>query len=426
VLTLAALLPAAGCSSGDQGSADATADAQDTQDGASDAATDAFTFDRQPFPQVPNVGNRTLVSPRLVTIVASNDDMSAELQAFSAIVPQSSFWTAVSAEYALGTIAPVASLVGPAINAGQYSSAELSTYIQNVIADSDAGTSLAPNGNTIYLVYMPDDALYSGTFSQDCGYHTSFPYQASSGDQLATVSRCTPVPDQETPLGQLTRVATHEIAESATDPLGKGYNLGETSATPWTSSVWQGWVGAGLIELGDLCEGTRIFQTFDGGPDGGWEYQRIWSNANAGNGGDPCIPPQVSPYESVSAPQGWYTVTAGSVVTIPLEGWSVAATSNWLLHASFVYGTEAFDTIPAADIGLTSSLGIGTSGTCYTRYAMNAGQTATVSLTVPSSAASGDYGVLSIESFREKPSPSCYPPITEDDHHFWLVGLHVP
>jgi hypothetical protein len=76
--------------------------------------------------------------------------------------------------------------------------------------------------------------------------------------------------------------------------------------------------------------------------------------------------------------------------------------------------------------GMTSTLGIGTSGDCYKRFAMNAGDTGSATLTVPTSATSGDYGVLRITSFRENPSPSCYSPITEDDYHFWLVGLHVP
>jgi hypothetical protein len=411
-----------GGSTEDAGPDVSAADVTLTDAGASDV-TDAM-FEHPPFPQVPNVGNRVLHSPTLVTILASNDDMAAELSAFSAIVPQSTFWSATAAEYGLGSITVGPTLVGPTITAGQYSSTQLSAYIGGVLATADAG--VPPNGDTIYLVYMPTGATYLGAFSNDCGYHTEYPYGASTGDQIATVSRCTPYADQETELGAMTRVATHEIVESATDPLGKGYTLGDTSKTPWTSSIWAGWVGAGLIELGDLCEGTRTFQALTGAPDGGWEYQRMWSNAGAAAGGDPCIPPSVLPYYSVAAPEDWYTGAAGANVTIPIEGWSASSAPDWLIYPRVALAAGAFSTLTASAIGVTTDLGIGTSGTCYTRYAMNAGHTGSLTVPIPSSAASGDYVVLAIDSFREKPSPSCEPPITEDQYHFWLVGIHVP
>ncbi len=400
---------------------------------ATDApATDAFLVaDHRAFPQVPKI-SKTMTAPKLVTIVASNDaptdgsDTAQALQAFSDVVPGSQLWSAVSGEYGLGALSSVAHLTGPALAAGSYSTAQVQAYVTSALGADAGGPS--PAGNLVYLLYLPAGATFSGT--TDCGYHVGYPTSTTSnGDQIAVVRRCAPDPDQETQLGQLTRVATHEIVEAATDSLGEGYNLGEPTAQPWTTSVWQQWVPAGHVELGDLCEGTRSFEPFDGGPDGGWEVQRIWSNAAAAAGGDPCVPPAAKPYESVSVPQDWYSVSPGGQVAIPIVGWSAAATSEWLLSVH-VAATNDGGPFGAAgttlDAGLTTSAGLGTVGTCSPRYGANNGTTGSLRISAPASAKSGDYVVLSVHSFREKPPPSCYPPITEDEYHFWLVGVHVP
>jgi hypothetical protein len=59
------------------------------------------------------------------------------------------------------------------------------------------------------------------------------------------------------------------------------------------------------------------------------------------------------------------------------------------------------------------------------REGLNDGTSATLLVTMPASAQSGDYLVLSLHSFREDPA-TCYPPVTEDEYHFWPVGLYVP
>jgi hypothetical protein len=78
------------------------------------------------------------------------------------------------------------------------------------------------------------------------------------------------------------------------------------------------------------------------------------------------------------------------------------------------------------DAGLTTEAGLGTVGTCFPRYGLYNGTAASLQVTAPAAAKSGDYVVMSLHSFREKPPPSCYPPITEDEYHFWPVGVYVP
>ncbi|HEX8791508.1 MAG TPA: hypothetical protein VF765_11205 [Polyangiaceae bacterium] len=431
---------------GTDGGADVTTDQGQTPESGADTAApqdgggaDAATPDA-PFvpaahpawPQVPNTQGRTLTAPALVTVTASNDvptdgtDTVASLDAFSDAVPGSAMWAAVSAEYQLGALTSAIHLTGPAMAAGTYTTAQLQAYVSGVLA-VDGGSIAPPNGNTIYLLFLPAGATLSGR--TDCGYHTAFPSSTTStGDQLANVIRCPPVRDQETELGQLTRVASHEIVESATDPLGRGYHLPSVTTEPYDASIWNAWdPGSKSIELGDLCEGTRTFEAFDGGPDGGWEYQRMWSNAAAAKGGDPCVPPASVPYESVSAPQGWYAVPAGGSVDIPLTGWSAEITTTWLVHTGLSATKDggAFGGILDAGVTLVTEAGVGTTSPCYVREAMNNGVGGVLHVTAPAGATSGDFAIFSVTSFREKPPPSCYPPITEDNVHFWPVGVYV-
>jgi hypothetical protein len=418
----------------DSGASDAANDQADLGDASPDApASDAFVVAaHRGFPQVPNPAGHTMKSPRLVTITASNDapsvdgtDTAASLQAFSDAVPTSAVWSAVASEYGVGTLSSAVHVTGPSMTGG-FTVAQIQAYVGSVIA-ADAGP-VAPDGNTIYLLYLPVGASYSET--TDCGYHASYPNKATTmGDQIATGMRCPPNADQETQLGQLTRLASHEIVEAATDPKDEGYNLGQTTAVPWDASVWQGWVAdMGHVELADLCEGTRTFEAADGGPDGGWELQRMWSNAAAAAGGDPCVPPYGEPYFQVSVPADWYAVAAGASVTIPIRGWSVEATKEWLIHArvATTNDTAVFGGIFDGGAVLTSEAGIATTGSCYKRFGMNNDTSASLQVTAPAGAAHGDYVVFSLRSFREKPPPSCYPPITEDDYHFWPVGIYVP
>ncbi|MGD0524548.1 MAG: hypothetical protein ABSE49_05375 [Polyangiaceae bacterium] len=379
------------------------------------------------FPQVPNTGKVT-TSPMLTTVTASNDtptdgtDTVASLQAFSDVLPGSGVWSAVSSEYHVGALTSVAKATGPAIAAGTITGDQILAYVGSLVT---AGTVAAPTGSNVYLLYLPSGVTLDTGW---CGDHFAYPATGSLGDEIAVVGRCAPWRDQETQLGELTRVASATVVGAATDPLGQGYNLGEPVSQPWTASVWQAWVSGGHVELESLCEGTRIYENASGAPAGGWELQRIYSNAAAAAGGDPCVPAYGEPFYAGSAPQDWYTVPPGGTVTIPLTGWSAGATSDWLFYAHPAVGntTGSFDGLADGGVSVSSSIGVGSVGPCDVRYALNNGTTASVDVTAAPDAPSGSYVVFRMDFFRENPPPSCDPPITGDDFHFWPVGVYVP
>lgn len=119
---------------------------------------------------------------------------------------------------------------------------------------------------------------------------------------------------------------------------------------------------------------------------------------------------------------------AGGSIDIPLTGWSADVTTTWLVHQglSATNDMDAFGGILDGGITLDTEAGIGNAAPCFARYGMNNGVGGTLHVTAPATAVSGDYAIFTIDSFREKPAPSCYPPITEDNVHFWLVGVYVP
>ena len=389
-----------------------------------DGNIDAFVG-RPALPIVPS-GGTVITSPTLVTILASNDAFLATLPSFSDAIPSSQLWAQVSAEYGLGAIHSTTHLVGPSI-AGTLTATQLSAYVSAVIA-ADAGP--APDGHTIYLVYLPDGALFASPLDGDCGYHESYPSLATSlGDEFAVVRRCAPYAGTETQLGALTRAATHEIIEAATDPLGRGYTLGETPTTsPWTASIWQSYASSGHVELADLCEGSRMFEADDGGPEGGWEYERIWSNAAVLDGSaGPCIPAPSAPYFSTAVANDWYAAVPGTTLSIPVGGWATGVTNDWLVKLQVVYahGTGALGGV--ADGGGDIVTGVVTPQPqgCTPRAGMSDGAQGTIEIPIPSGVPSGDYAVVKMINFHEG-ATGCYSPLLEDDYDFSIFGVYVP
>jgi hypothetical protein len=403
----------------DSGTADASSDVAQN-DGAEHDTTIDGGVDTAPFtptahrswPQLPPNARRVLAAPRLVTIVASNDDSPTELAAFADALVASDWWKTVATEYGIGAFSSSVHVTGPALTTST-TTAGLASYV----ASSGAP---AADGATIYLLFLPKGV--TSTDASFVSFHNSYPDRTSSiGDVLAIVGRETPATG-ETQIDSLTKVASHEVIESASDPTGTGWRLPRATATPWTASVW-GAMQVGAVENGDLCEGTRVRE-----PDTatGWLYQRVWSNVAAATGGDPCVPLRTDAFYDVTIADDWYSGAAGATVSIPLTGWSSASTSDWLLNARVTNSTTALKGLTlGAGFTFTTTLGNGTTGKCYARQACNDAVTGSIDVTIPAGAVSGDFAVFSVHSFREDPA-TCNQPPTDDLWHPWLVGVYVP
>jgi hypothetical protein len=375
-------------------------------------------------------------SPTLVVITPSNyttvdgTDTVANLQAFGSAMAQSSVWAAVSNEYSLGTLTAAPPVNGTSFVASNPSAgltrADVGTYVTGLVSSHAVP---APNGNTTYLVYVPQTVSLDQTDweGNSCGYNLGYPNDTKR-DEMAIVRPCLPG-DNDTVMGVMGQTASHEIVEAAT--VGYGFMLGANALSspvkfyngvPEPLTIWGTWNG-GNVQLGDLCEGTRMQQTLGGQT---WEFQRMFSNAAAQAGGDPCVPAAANPYFGVSTPQQWFAVTPGGSVEIPITGWSVAPiAADWFLNDEIIYSPVGGQLNFEGDICSPLGTGQGPGTGCHTHPLMNNATTATITVTAPASACQGDYLVFTVRSFEEDQGVNCNPALSNDAYHQWPVGVYL-
>ena len=357
------------------------------------------------FPQIPYNGGTIFHGMTLFTILTPNDPDAAQLTAFTNAIGTTQWWQAVSSEYGVGNITQAQVVQGPAITTSM-SRAQIIAYIQAMI---ESGTLPSPDGTRLYLLFYPPgvDVTWDGNVNTNCQYVAGYHHELSAGaiDSMALIQRC-PANAGSTVFDDMTTIAGHEIAEAATDPdLVSGYSLNATNSNaPWLSSVWATIEAPSTgAEIGDACDDTRI-------QEGGFWYQRIWSNTAAALGGDPCITPSAAPYVDVAAAQDWYAVSAGNTTQIPVTGWSNAPSGEWQVGGILYYSTPG----STFDWSLTAATQATFNGA--TLPAGNNGSALNLQVTA-SQTASGDYVVFWLVS-TAMTSP-------DDRHHVWPVGVYV-
>jgi hypothetical protein len=351
------------------------------------------------FPVLPYNGGLVLSSPRLVVIVPANHSLADSLFLFARQLAGSAWARAVGSAYGFAIRPDVRTVSGPAATGAGTTVADIGKYVAGVIA---AQPDLAADGQTVYLVFEPPAVALAGPA---CAYHAGYD---GMGDALAVVGGCTAGTPQS--LAGLAPAASHEIAEAASDPLNTGWYIPANRLQPWLTTPWALDDGAaGTEENGDLCQTGRWIE-------GGFAYQRIWSNAAAGSGGDPCIPAVDAPYYSVSSKQEWYAVTNGSA-RIVLTGWSTASIETWAVGAA----TEVSSIKPTLTLDTSDSIAVLGARSPAARN----GSTLTLSVSFPSGAPRSSWAVIKVLSLRLNGASGTTRP-GEDLGHPWVIGVYIP
>ena len=272
----------------DDGSAGADAGGDDAAAAdAGDASSDGATGPKRPAPpQVVDLGGPVIAHPKIVPVSFPNDPLSADIDTFYAAFSSTTYWGDVTAEYA---IAPAKTLAPVHVTTPADATID-DTQIQQWLASQLDGTHPewpAPDADTLYALDYPPGTSITLYGATSCvgfhGYHS----QASVGAMqvsYAVISRCASVPEVNvTGIQYVSAVASHEIVEALTDSL------------PFTKPAWQGpdddhqaWALALGGELGDMC--ALNGEVFYKPADFPYTVQRIWSNAAAKAGKDPCVP----------------------------------------------------------------------------------------------------------------------------------------
>ncbi len=350
---------------------------------------------------------------RLVTIVPSNAELSGELFAFGDALVTSDWLSAIGEEYGVGQGSALA-VTGPELVAAEpLGRAAVEAYIEEAIA---ADASLAPDGSSVYALYLPAGVDLVG--DEECsegpdGHHADL---GELGDGFAVMPRCQGIFASE--LEQLTLIGSHEIAEAITD-TADGWHVDRPPEEPgwrWTASPWLAYNGPSNpyqpnVENADLCNATRVVE-------GGMAYQRSFSNLAAAAGEDPCVPHLELPYYGVSTANDWYEANAGGMIEIPVGGWSSAPTDDWIVTQRRQNGTPG-QTLAGRLSGPRTTTVDGT-----TFQLVNDGEQAALTVAIPPDAPVGSWQTFYLTSFRFDADGNRGPP-GDDYGRNWVVGVHV-
>ncbi len=251
-----------------------------------DASGDAGGPKRPAAPQVLDVGGPVIAHPKIVPVSFPNDPLSADIDTLYAAFASTTYWGEVTAEYGIAPAKPL-----PPVHVTTPAAATIDdTEIQQWLASQLDGTHPewpAPDADTLYVLNYPPGTTITLFGETSCvgfhGYHS----QASVGANqvsYSVVSRCASVPEVNvTGIQYVSAVASHEVIEALTDPLPfskPAYETPDDDHLAWALALGG--------ELGDMCalNGEVFFQPADFP----YTVQRIWSNAAAKAGNDPCVP----------------------------------------------------------------------------------------------------------------------------------------
>jgi hypothetical protein len=314
-----------------------------------------FEANHAPFPQVVDQGGPILTNPQIVTVTFPGDSMTAELQSFGETLEASTWWSTVTTGYCegsggacIGQGSAAKNVVFSSAPASSYTDSEEggSSTLREWLVDSlSSGALPAPEAgsvsNTIYVIYFPTTTTIQLDSLKSCvqfdGYHGAANY-GSQQIPYAVIPECSgPGAGNVPPITTLqntTITASHEIVEATTDPSDTqtAYYLDYTSATPAGTEDNLGWIAVeGGGEVADICIDPFLLDQ-DETAEGSFTVQRIWSNAHAAAGLDPCNPvPSQEVYFNAAPSQSYFVLDVGASVTFQVNAFSTAARDGWTL-----------------------------------------------------------------------------------------------
>jgi hypothetical protein len=344
-----------GAFGGPVGGGGSVVDASSPVSGGGDASSPASAVgaSHPAWPQLVDANGSVITTPQIVTITFPGDALATELASFGDQLTTTSYWDTVRAGYCdpantslcigRGAGASVALTTAPAASytdSSRGGASSLRTLIENL---EEAQQIPALGSQVIPVFYFPATTSISFDGAVTCqtigGFHNSLLSKVSGKVvPYAVVAECAP-PSGLTLLQETTFAASHEIFETATDPVASettsGYYLdvADPSYLPWNAAMQGG-------EAADMCrDPLRIGQ--DRTTAGSFTVQRMWSNRAAAIGGDPCVPARSNPYFNAAVDRWALTQAVGSTTTFNAVAFSSGAVAGgWTVTALDLFGTD--------------------------------------------------------------------------------------
>ncbi len=345
-----------GGGSGGGGAVDAGDDAGLPDAGNDSGLPDAgWTIAPHPgFPTALALGGPVVAHPKIVPITFPNDPLTSDIDTFVAAIAHTTYWEDRVAEYGIDKPVPLAPIHDPTVQPATVDDSAIQSFLVSHLEDADAGWPKG-DGDTLFTFFYPPGTTITENGYSSCatfhGYHFNVTLHDGTKVPYAVVSRCDSLP--ELPgiggIDYAAAVASHEVIEALTDPFpydNPAYAEEDNDHLAWTLAVGG--------ELGDLC--ALVGDAFYRPNDFDYPMQRIWSNAAAAAGRDPCSPqPGGEPYfnsvpvldepvtftvQGQSYPTQGVKIPVGQSKTIDLDLFSDGPTSQpWSLDA-FEYSSD--------------------------------------------------------------------------------------
>lgn len=378
-----AIATAIACSSSD--------DTPSTDTTGGDASVDADPFPVAPHaagPQVVTDGGPTLAKPKIIPIFFPSFAQRTTVVDFVKKLPLSTYWKQATAEYGVGDLVePGAPIDVKEAAPPVVSESDIGAWLTSRFDGSHPEFGTKPIEDAIYTLYYPPattlqrgDTDGGANSERSCGdfagYHGSVDIKGVHV-VFAAIASCEP---GARAIPYSTYISSHEWVEAATDPL--------VLTKPAYSSVDQDHIVWALLhhggEVADMCELQD--DTYFVPDDLGFSVQRVWSNAAAKAGSNPCVPAAPGPYFNVAPvlPR----IDTGAELT---QGVVVYSGESKTVKFDFYSDgpTDLFD-ITATPYELSSS------------FTLKATTTVTATVT-PSAGKNGDRGSLTVHTVQHSP-----------------------
>ncbi len=277
-----------------------------------------FPAPHPPMPHVVSLGGPVTTAPKIVEITFQGDPLQAEIDTFmEQLAGATEYWKGATAEYGVGPLVAVTSVTLAEKPAAELADTDVQVWLKEKILAAQVPPA---DENTIYLIYYPSSTVVTMGGGSLCGmtgandfqgYHDDFAISPGKYVTYGIAGRCpSPVPNLPE-IDELSAEASHELIEAATDPLPTD-NPAYISLDP-DHLAWELLSGP---EVADMCAANP--DAFYDAPGLTTLVQRVWSNAAAAAGHDPCEPDGTTPYFN-SAPVMTDTVQIPNTVFGPLE-----------------------------------------------------------------------------------------------------------
>jgi hypothetical protein len=379
------LLVCVGCSTSPQPTTDAGPVDASTMDVVADRQPDVVDDEaaaypppgpRPPVPQVIDLGGPTLTAPNVVPIFFQNDLYQSQVESFLGALATSTYWSATTGEYGVGSLSVAASIVVSDTPPSIAGPNDVASWLAGHL-ESDPSFP-AVSSNNVYVVLYPDTTtLTDASGGMSCAdfndYHAEGQLAGDAGTSdggptpfvFAAIARC-PANESFNALDQITWPLSQALVEAATNPL--------PTTNPAYASVdanhlvWNIVPGA---QVGEMC--LQFPQSFQRSIVGSFMVERTWSNASAKANHDPCVPVLATPYY-IGAPQLTDMVTLdygeqmsptlgiqvplNTSKTIDVELFSDGPIAKWLMAAE----DDTFMTANAPELELSWDAVQGTGG----------------------------------------------------------------